>query len=64
LFENGQRKLPGPGEGQQDYIAFIRTLADVEFDGHLLIEHVSRATVEAARDFVADKIQEALEGRG
>ena len=64
LFENGQRKLPGPGEGQQDYVAFIRVLTDAEFDGHLLIEHVSRGTVEAARDFVAGKIEEALEGRG
>ena len=60
LFEGGERKLPGPGQGQQDYVAYIRTLADAGFDGHLLIEHVNRETVGPARDFVAAKMAEAL----
>jgi len=60
LFEDGQRSLPGPGEGQQDYVAYIRALADAGFDGHLIIEHVTKESVGPARDFVAAKIKEAL----
>lgn len=60
LFEDGARKLPGPGEGQQDYVAYIRALAGIGFDGHLIIEHVTRETVGPARDFVAAKLEEAL----
>jgi len=59
-FEDGQRKLPGPHEGVQDYVAYIRALAAAGFDGHLLVEHVTRETVGPARDFVAAKIEEAL----
>jgi len=60
LFEGGQRKLPGPGQGSQDYVAFIRALAAAGFDGHLVIEHVNRQTVGPARDYVARKLKEAL----
>lgn len=60
LFEGGERKLPGPGQGQQDYVAYIRALAAAGFDGCLLIEHVNRETVGPARDYVAAKIAEAL----
>lgn len=59
-FEDGVRKLPGPGLGVQDYVAYIRALAAVGFDGHLLVEHVTRETVGPARDYVAGKIKEAL----
>jgi len=60
LFQDGQRRLPGPGEGQQDYVAYIRALADAGFDGHLIIEHVTKESVGPARDFVAAKMKEAL----
>jgi sugar phosphate isomerase/epimerase len=63
LFEGGQRSLPGPGQGQQDYVAYIRALAAAGFDGHLIVEHVNRETVGPARDYVAAKIKEALGDR-
>ena len=59
-FEEGERKLPGPGQGVQDYVAYIHALAAAGFDGHLLVEHVNRETVGPARDYVARKIEEAL----
>jgi len=60
LFADGVRGLPGPGEGRQDYVAYLRALAAVGYDGFLSIEHITRDRAEAARDFVADKIAEAL----
>ncbi len=60
LFEAGERKLPGPGEGAQDYVAYIRALAEAGYDGYLAIEHVNRDTVGPARDYVAAKLAEAL----
>lgn len=60
-FEGGERTLPGPGQGQQEYVAYLRTLAKTGYDGFLSIEHVKRDEVEAARDFVAAKMAETLQ---
>ena len=60
LFEDGVRKLPGPGQGQQDYPAYLQALAAAGYHGYLSIEHIQRAEAEAARDFVAGKLAEAL----
>ncbi len=60
LFEDGVRKLPGPGQGQQDYVAYLRALAAAGYDGFLSIEHIKRDEAEAARDFVASKMAQAL----
>lgn len=60
LFAEGRRTLPGPGQGSQDYVAYVRALAAAGFDGHLIVEHVNRETVEPASEYVAGKIEEAL----
>jgi len=52
LFQNQNRGLPGAGEGQMDYPAYIRTLRKINYDYFLVVEHVSAATVEAARRHV------------
>ncbi len=59
-FDRGVRTLPGPGQGRQDYVAYLRALAEVGYDGFLSVEHTKRDQAEAARDFVAGKIAEAL----
>ena len=60
LFTDGVRSLPGPGEGRQDYVAYLRALADIGYDGFLSIEHIKRDQAKNARDFVAGKMAEAL----
>ncbi|HIE28311.1 TPA: sugar phosphate isomerase/epimerase [Candidatus Poribacteria bacterium] len=52
LFKNGERSLPGAGEGQMDYSSYIKALRKAKYDYFLVIEHVSGNTVEAARDYV------------
>lgn len=52
LFKDGERSLPGAGEGQMDYKSYIKALKKAKYDYFLVIEHVSSDTVEAARDYV------------
>jgi sugar phosphate isomerase/epimerase len=41
-------------------VAYLRALAAAGYDGFLSIEHIKRDEAEAARDFVASKMAQAL----
>jgi len=66
FLAEGARHLP-PGEGEMDWVALMRALQEVEYDGPLILETArvdDAETLVAARDFIGVAWEDAAQGAG